>query len=356
MRTNCIKILIALCAVFLLSGCWDTKDINHRSLPIVMGVSTVDDQYKIHLQIPDPDPNTIQVRIVSEMGETVSKAVDKLSANMESRIDLLHVKVIVIDKELAKKGGKDLISGFMRAREVSPKALVIVSDEEIEPFFSNLKNTTDPQGTTLFDFFDKDAGWNPEIALTRVWQVYRSIHSYTRDVVVPIVKSGESTTIKHLGSAVIKNGKMVERIGTDETLLVNTFYEESTYGRIEVMDEATVMIVDTSMDHKSQYIDQIPYLNSQLHLKVVLLETKGKPTTKEIRTSLETMLTNRFNEMFTKIQESEADILGLGQYFRTKIPREKLRNWRSEQYPNLKMDLQVHVVIQNEGQLKLGAD
>ncbi|WP_221567857.1 Ger(x)C family spore germination protein [Alkalihalobacillus sp. TS-13] len=356
MRTIPVKIWIMICSVFLLNGCWDTKDINHRSLPIVMGVSMFGDQYKIHLQIPDPDPDTMQVKIVTEMGETVSKAVDKISANMESRIDLLHVKVIVIDKELAKKGVKDLISGFMRAREVSPKALIVVSDEEIEPFFTHLKKTTDPQGTTLFDFFDKDAGWNPQIALTRVWQVYRSIHSYTRDVAVPIIKSGDSTGVEHLGSAVIKNGKMVERIETDETLLVNAFYEESTYGKVEVMDEATVMIVNNTMKHNSEIIDQIPYLNSQLHLKVVLLETKGNPTEKEIRASLEKLLTNRFNEMFTKIQESEADILGVGQYFRTKIQREKLKNWRSKQYPNLKMDFQVHVVIQNEGQLKLVAD
>ncbi|WP_347553160.1 Ger(x)C family spore germination protein (plasmid) [Pseudalkalibacillus hwajinpoensis] len=356
MRTNSLKILIILCALFLLSGCWDTKDINHRSLPIVMGVAMEDDQYKVHLQIPDPSPTTMKVRIVSETGETVSKAVDKLSANLESSINLLHVKVIVIDKELAKKGVKDLISGFMRSRDVSPKALVVISDEEIEPFFSNLKNTTEPQSTTLFDFFDKNAGWNPEIALTRVWQVYRSIHSYTRDVALPIIKSGDSTIIEHLGSAVIKKGKMVEQINTEETLLVNAFYEESTYGKVEVMDEATVMIVKNSMDHKSQVIDQVPYLNSKLHLKVVLLETKGNPTVKEIRTSLETLLTNRFNEMFTKIQESEADILGVGQYFRTQIPKEKLKKWRSTQYPNLRIDIEVHTVIQNEGQLKLMTD
>ncbi len=355
MRTIPVKLLIILCSVFLLNGCWDTKDINHRSLPIVMGVAMEDDQYNIHLQIPDPGTDTMQVRIVSETGETVSKAVDKLSADMESRIDLLHVKVIVIEKELAKEGGKDLISGFMRAREVSPKALVVVSDEEIESFFSNLNNTTDPQGTTLFDFFDKDAGWSPQIALTRVWEVYRSIHSFTRDVALPIIKSGDSTVIDHLGSAVIKNGRMVERIDEEETLLINAFHEESTHGKVEVMEEATVLIVGNTMDHKSRYIDQVPYLNSQLHLKVVLLETRGNPTDKEIRTSLETQLTNRFNEMFTKLQESKADVLGLGQYFR-EIPREELKKWRSEHYPKLKMEFEVHVVIRNEGQLKLGGD
>ncbi|WP_408008138.1 hypothetical protein ACJROX_26225 [Pseudalkalibacillus sp. A8] len=48
---------------------------------------------------------------------------------------------------------------------------------------------------------------------------------------------------------------MIERIDTEDTLLVNTFYEESTYGKVEVMDEAIVRIVYNSMDHKSKYID-----------------------------------------------------------------------------------------------------
>ncbi|RKL66236.1 spore gernimation protein GerC [Salipaludibacillus neizhouensis] len=353
MRTLTLIILTSLCSLLLLSGCWDTKDLNHRSLPIAMGVALEDDNYEIHLQIPDTNQESVEIKIVSEKGQSISKAIDKLSANMESQIDLLHTKVIVIDKDLATKGFKDLISGFMRDREVSPKALVVVSDEKIETLFSKLKNTTDPQGTNLFDFFDKEAGWNPQISLTRVWQVYRSFYSYTKDVAIPIIKSGDSTTVEHLGSAVIKNDKMVESINTEETLLLNAFYNESTSGKVEVMDEATLMIVSNSMDHKSQFINQIPYLKSQLNLKVVLLETTDNPTTKEIKTSLETLLTERFNEMFTKIQESEADILGVGQYFRTKIPREQLKNWRSEYYPNLRMDLQIHVVIQNEGQLKL---
>ncbi|PLR68598.1 hypothetical protein CYJ36_06390 [Bacillus sp. UMB0893] len=61
------------------------------------------------------------------------------------------------------------------------------------------------------DFFEKNAGWDPRIDLTWVWQVYRSIHSYTRDVAIPMISLGETTLVK-LRSAVIKNGKLVEVI------------------------------------------------------------------------------------------------------------------------------------------------
>ncbi|MDG0813510.1 hypothetical protein [Cohnella rhizosphaerae] len=35
---NPIFLAVLLAGTMTLSGCWDIKDINHRSLPVVMGV------------------------------------------------------------------------------------------------------------------------------------------------------------------------------------------------------------------------------------------------------------------------------------------------------------------------------
>lgn len=75
-----------------------------------------------------------------------------------------------------------------------------------------------------------------------------------------------------------------------------------------------------------------------------------------IKDELETLLTQRFNKMFKNILKHEADILGVGQYFRTRIPRDKLAHWRTEYLPRLKIDLDVKTTIQNEGNLKTVRD
>jgi hypothetical protein len=118
------------------------------------------------------------------------------------------------------------------------------------------------------------------------------------------------------------------------------------------MDHASVLIVSNTMRNESKLMDNRPYLISKINLKVSLLETKGDPSNELIKKELDALLSERFNRMFTKIQTKEADILGLGQFFRNKMPRDQLRHWRSEYLPNLKMDLQIHIVIQNEGNLK----
>lgn len=322
-------------------------------MPVILGVTKdEEDQYILYLQVPIPLRDSISTQIVKGKGNTINHAIDSISADMESSVDLLHVKVIVIEKKLAEEGVKDFISSIMRSREISPKALVTISEDDLDSFFEKMKNSTEPEGTSLYDYFEKNAGWSPQIAQTRVWQLYRSIHSYTRDVPIPLLKAGKSTLVNLIGSAVIKNGKMVEQMNPDETLLYNAFEGQSTSGKIEVMDTASVMILNNKLLYDSSLIGETPHLKCTLKLKVMILETIGNPTLDEIRKDLNKMMTDRFNHLFAKLQESEADILGLGQYFRRQIPRNELKHWRSKYYPDLLIDFKVQTDIQNTGNLK----
>ncbi|MEA3320896.1 MAG: Ger(x)C family spore germination protein [Bacillota bacterium] len=345
-------IIIIFFMLSTLSGCWDNKDIDHRVMPIVLGISKESEKYKVFLQIPTPENGTIQTKVVSGTGRTLNEIIDSISSDMESDLDLLHVKVIVVDRELAEEGLKDLISGFLRSREVASKASLVICDEDIDNFFSKLDQQEGSMAIALLDYFEKNAGWDPHIALTRVWEVYRSIHSYTLDVAVPIMTLGETTLFKQLGSAVIKNGKMVGEINSDETLLYNAFNGEKTQGQIEVLDDASVLILSQKLHHNSDFTNRKPLLSTTLTFNVMILETRGNPSTELIKNELIQLLEGRFERMFASAQKSQSDILGIGQYFRNDLSREELKNWRKEFYPDLTVDLTIQVDIQNSGNLK----
>ncbi|QRG70312.1 hypothetical protein JNE38_15075 [Brevibacillus choshinensis] len=87
-------------------------------------------------------------------------------------------------------------------------------------------------------------------------------------------------------------------------------------------------------------------------LKVTILETKGASSVTMIKKELEGMLADRFQRLFRKTQSLKADIFGVGQLFRSKIPRDRLDHWRTDYYPTIKMTIRFHVIIQNEGLLK----
>lgn len=96
----------------------------------------------------------MEVKIVSGTGETISHAVDVISRNMETSVDLLHVKVIMIERKTAEEGMKDIIAGFMRSREVSPKVLIAICDQDMDEFFRH-SESKELHGTNMFDYFEK---------------------------------------------------------------------------------------------------------------------------------------------------------------------------------------------------------
>ncbi|WP_227871955.1 hypothetical protein [Paenibacillus albus] len=47
-----LKICSSMFLLLLLNGCWDNKDINHRALPIAMGIAYDKGNYTVYLDIP----------------------------------------------------------------------------------------------------------------------------------------------------------------------------------------------------------------------------------------------------------------------------------------------------------------
>ncbi|WP_241773260.1 hypothetical protein [Bacillus sp. LL01] len=140
MRCRRLGLALLILSILTTSGCWDNKDINHRLMPLVLGITKNEEEYKLFLQIPKATNGQIQTTIISDTGTTINQIIDKMSANMESSVDLLHAKVIVVDRSLAEEGMKDLISGFMRSRDVPSKALMVISQDDIEDFFESKIN------------------------------------------------------------------------------------------------------------------------------------------------------------------------------------------------------------------------
>ncbi|MBO7742979.1 Ger(x)C family spore germination protein [Paenibacillus sp. MWE-103] len=344
-------VAVPLLFLGLLTGCWDTRDINHRALPVCMGIAKQAGLYHVYLQFPDPVKDGLQLKVVSDYGHTITEAVDAISAKMTSDVDLPEVKVIIMERSYAEAGMKESIDNFMRNDHISAKALLVISDEPLESLFAFMVNSFKPTATAIYDSIEKNAGWNPQMALTRVWEVYRSIHSYTRDVAIPIFKSGESGTFDYDGSAILCSGKMVGRIDPDETLLANMFNEESAQGRIEVMNSASVLILQDTVRMKGTFVNGQPGVILDMTIRVSVLEKKGDSSAALIGKELERQTAERVQRMFAKLRKSKSDILGIGQEFRNLIPRDRLKHWRTDYLPRLQVDVRVHPIIQNEGNL-----
>jgi spore germination protein KC len=77
---------------------------------------------------------------------------------------------------------------------------------------SSINDKLGAHSTSIYDYINKGAGWAPATFSTPIWEVYRSLFSYTKDIAVPVVHSGKDTVLTYEGAAIMKKGKIIESI------------------------------------------------------------------------------------------------------------------------------------------------
>ncbi|TDL72817.1 Ger(x)C family spore germination protein [Rhodococcus qingshengii] len=347
-RNNRFKLFIVLTSLTFLSGCWNVKEINMRTVPLLIGISKGnDDEYKVTEYVPARVGGKTISRIITEKGNTYSNILRQLRTDSDNALDYSQVQLILIQNNLAKnKEEMGKIVRLLKELEQLPsKALVVITDEDIEKMLSNIEKKVGVRATSINDFFYKGTGWAPEVSSTGIWDLYRSLYIYTKDINVPIVISGKDTVLRFEGSAIFKKGKMMERINSKENLLVNLFHNRNAIGEVESLGSAGIRIHKSSLHIKRSMKKNELMVSCNLKLKIQVIERKEEVTNKQIQEELEELFEKRFYDMFDRAQKNKTDIFGFGQYFRNRIPYRELKNWRDEYYPKLKVNFRVHVSL-----------
>lgn len=344
-RNNRFKLFIVLTALTLLCGCWDVKEINLRTPPLLIGIAKEnDDEYRVTLYVPITQRGKTASRIVTGKGNSIFNILQQMQTNSDDALDYSQVQFILIQNNLAENEeemGK-LVRLLMEMEQLPSKALVAITDEGIEKMLSNIDKVTGAQIISIHEFFNKGE-WAPEVSSTRILELYGSLYSYTKDINVPIVISGKDTVLRFEGSAFFKKEKMVGRINPKENLLVNLFHHRNATGEIESLGSADMIVKNSSLHIKSSMKKDEPLVSCDLKLKIQVMERKVGVTDKQIQEELEQLIEKQFNKIFEQAQENKSDIFGFGQHFRNRIPYQELKNWREEYYPKLKVNFQVHV-------------
>ncbi|MBO0997590.1 Ger(x)C family spore germination protein [Bacillus sp. SD075] len=343
------KILIIFMSTIMLCGCWDIKDINKRSIPLVMGIAKDnDEEYKITLQIPLPKNDKQISRNVTGKGETIASVLGQIRTNSENAVDFSQIQLIVIQKNLANNQQelRDLIKFLMGSEEIPSRALVAITDDNVENVLSNINDKLGVNASSIYDYFNKGAGWAPELFSTPIWEVYRSPFLSTKDITVPAVRSGKDTVLIFEGSEILKKGKIVERISPEESQLINVFQNKDIKGKIVSLGFANIMVTKSSIQNKTSMKNNKPLVSSDLNLKIYILERKKGITNKRIKKELENLTEKQFFHLLEKTQRIHTDIFGFGQQFQHLISYQELKDWRNEYYPKLRVNFKVHANLE----------
>lgn len=348
-RQNLLRMLSLLLFVQFLGGCWDVKDINRRALPVALGIELGEDnEFKVYLKIPSIRKEENDYIVMRQSATSLSKAIDRMATNLDRSMELLHVKIILVGESLAKRGLKDVIDFCMRTREIGSKSYMAVVQGDVGEFLEH-RFKGESIGSSYNNFFSPSAGWTPEIPVVFLYQAFRGLHSYTEDVVLPVLNVGQQTMLALKGGALMKKGKMLALLSPTETQVYNIYRGLFQGGVVEAIDHGTVRILNVKVSQHASHQNGKPVLKSRLKLDVTILERYQEATDQQLIKDVQEIVKRRFLQVNKLCLKYHADILGVGQKFRRTYSPADLKSWKDGQFPKLQLVIETDVNLRNRG-------
>lgn len=252
--TKLTKILLGLLALLLLTSCYDQKELEQQSFVIAIGIDQTEEEglYQFTFQIANPEVGSTLSsggsqepprETVSMTGTDLLTATNTANAFVSKEIILDQSKVIIISEQLARSEDfLRIIQSASRSPQIRRGVQLIVSKENASVFLNNTKPTMEQQPHKYYQYMlsrAKQTGIIPDANLHRFFQItegdadlFLAIYATTERSEEKLTKSedhyiaGEipqegGNPTQFMGSAVFKEGQMIDIINGQETRLCN---------------------------------------------------------------------------------------------------------------------------------------
>lgn len=127
------KIVILLCLVLLVGGCYDYRELNDMSVVTGIGIDYKDSKYIVSLEvtksIKDGSSNEVETVIYTGSHSNLSDAFLNAKNMSDKYVYMEHVNVLLLSEELCNKGIGDVIDYIIRDTSINSNYYMVVTED-----------------------------------------------------------------------------------------------------------------------------------------------------------------------------------------------------------------------------------
>ncbi|BAQ09604.1 hypothetical protein OXB_1132 [Bacillus sp. OxB-1] len=383
-------IIVLLFPCLLLTGCWDSRELNEIAITLAIGVDKIEDEYQITVQVVVPSEVSMKtsssgrstVTLFQAEGETVYEAFRKMTKDSPRKIYAGHLQMLVLGEELATEGIADSLDLFARDWELRSDFYVAVAKGGTAAEILNITTTleTIPANKMFEALKTSEESW----AETRGIKLHELIADITSEgkeaVLTGILAVGNqeigvgkqnvetitpSARIQYDHMAVFEKDKLAGWLSEQESIGYNAITDsiKTTVRPIACPEKGslTLEITDFSSVIKGKVLNGTPKVDVNIKAEGNIGEVECQINLKELKTihELEKIYENEMKEIVnetinTMKNQYKVDIFGFGEAIQRSNPKEweKIkRQWDSE-FPDLEVNVEVDMKIQRTGTMK----
>lgn len=384
-----IRILLFLGIIFMITGCYNYRELNQLAITSAIGIDKKGDEYEVSIQVmntqkqgSDSNSSGDQPKFITykEKGKTLQQAFRNIVLEAPRRLYANHINLLIISEEVAKEGIYDVLDLFFRDSESRKQFSVIVSRnsksndvlEILTPLETlNAKNITD---SLIAD--------NQFLGVSEVITFEQLMASYLNektDIILPSieivgdVKEGESseniqrssptTKVILSGYGVFKDDKLEGYLSNQESInlsfvrnkientIVNYKCDSHNYMAIEVVNSKTEV---SASDNKPEVKIKISG-NANINEMNCKLDLTNNKTISDISKKINKQIERQIMSTIQKINSDyNADVYGFEDLFYKKNPKyyKQLKSkYQDDFLSHIEVKVEAHINLFSKGNL-----
>ncbi|MEF9952851.1 MAG: Ger(x)C family spore germination protein [Clostridium sp.] len=365
-RSILITILL-ICFTIPLYGCWDYIDSKDISYVAGMSIDKKNNKYNLTYEIikAGADGKSASSEMISSEGDTIHAALRDVVKKSGTRLQLSHMKVIIVSENIAGEGIGETLDLINRDVELRNDMWILVAKSLAA---SDILDALDSPDDIVSFNIDKALS-KPSVigkyVSSEIFTVIEGFKSPDKSVIIPLVQLKKGSELNISGGGVFRGDKMVGTLSEEELLMLNIIRKDKEADEfvisVPVGDKGYVGV--ELMDIKRKFtpgiIDNKPTIDIDLHINLAVSEVESKDVNlndskcrDKLTKNIETYITENIYSLMEQLQqEYNSDVVGIGSKFKLSQNKElqKIATDWDNQFKNLNININTRVNIRFTG-------
>lgn len=341
-----MELLIAIVA-FLLSGCWDSSDIQEKDIHITQLADYKDGNYILYGEVANfaaesqkggeaESNKNRNFNIIMAMGKTLAQARDEMNRRSSNPIYLGAGKILGFTDRMAETGLEEYLNRSRSQHDARKSLKIITTPEEPNNLLNAVHNNSSSVGLTIDKMMeslvDEGSSFNVNIG-----KILEALAVKKAGFLIPEVNI-KNSEITFTGYAVFDNAKKIGFIPAEDRQGVVYFLHPKASFNYEIWNNSRMFHLKVSL--KKKKIETI-FVDGKLSFDVNMNFTaelnysdKAMPLDDEEKAQLEVILSDTVRQDILKALEAsqktyQCDYLQIYRYFRAEHNSEfKAIDWK----------------------------
>lgn len=361
-------LLIPALALVIAAGCWDQRVVDQVEYIVNIGIDArPDGKALIAMTTPSlqtgeqPKPTLFMTET-----ETVREAREKIRRQTGGQLEAGKLEQAIFGEAMARRGILDHLEIFARDPVNPLQAWIVITRGTARDFFEQaVKWRNMPLPGVYLQRLLNDAAASGDVPRSNIHIFLRDYYAPGVDPMLPLLEATR-TRANVLGSALLRDDKLVGELTTDETYLVMVLQGKAAMHNHPLpvprrlargKREMVVRFNSGKARTRLRIKDGLPEVAFEVKFQALLTEFHlGRPITdrmlQDLEASVAGTLEKQFAEVWAKLRQVNADPIGLGNQVRAKHSKYwREHDWR-EIFPRIEARFKVEVDILNHGMIR----